>query len=54
MFQFDVVTLFPEMFDAVTESGVTGRARDRRLFDLVLWNPRGFAVNSYRTLIPSG
>ncbi len=50
MFQFDVVTLFPEMFDAVTESGVTGRARERKLFELVLWNPRDFAVNSYRTV----
>ena len=50
MFQFDVVTLFPEMFDAVTESGVTGRARERRLFELVLWNPRDFAHNSHRTV----
>jgi len=50
MFQFDVVTLFPEMFEAVTESGVTGRARERRLFELVLWNPRSFAANSYRTV----
>ena len=50
MFQFDVVTLFPEMFDAVTESGVTGRARERRLFELVLWNPRDFALNSHRTV----
>ncbi|MBI1964848.1 MAG: tRNA (guanosine(37)-N1)-methyltransferase TrmD [Betaproteobacteria bacterium] len=50
MYQFDVITLFPEMFGAVTESGVTGRARERRLFDLVLWNPRDFATNSYRTV----
>lgn len=50
MYQFDVVTLFPEMFDAVTECGVTGRARARRLFELVLWNPRDFATNSYRTV----
>jgi tRNA (guanine37-N1)-methyltransferase len=50
MFQFDVVTLFPEMFAAVTESGVTGRARERRLFELVLWNPRDFALNSHRTV----
>jgi len=50
MFQFDVITLFPEMFEAVTESGVTGRARERRLFDLVLWNPRDFATNSYRAV----
>jgi len=50
MFHFDVVTLFPEMFEAVTESGVTGRARERKLFEVVLWNPRNFAVNSYRTV----
>ena len=50
MFQFDVVTLFPEMFAAVTESGVTGRARERKIFELVPWNPRDFAANSYRTV----
>ena len=50
MYQFDVVTLFPEMFEAVTGSGVTGRARERKLFELVLWNPRSFAANSYRTV----
>ena len=50
MLQIDVVTLFPPMFEAVTASGVTGRARERRLYDLVLWNPREFATNSYRTV----
>src|SRR5688572_20328563 len=38
------------MFDAVTESGVTGRARERKLYELVLWNPRDFATNNYRTV----
>lgn len=50
MFQFDVVTLFPPMFEAVTECGVTGRAHDKGLYQLVLWNPRDFAANSYRTV----
>ena len=31
MMQFDVVTLFPEMFDALTGSGITRRAREQRL-----------------------
>jgi tRNA (guanine37-N1)-methyltransferase len=48
--QIDVVTLFPPMFDAVTESGVTGRARERKLYELILWNPRDFATNSHRTV----
>lgn len=50
MLQIDVVTLFPPMFDAVTASGVTSRARERRLYELVLWNPRDFATNSYRAV----
>ena len=50
MYQFDVVTLFPEMFAAVTGSGVTGRAQERKLFELTLWNPRSYAANSYRTV----
>jgi tRNA (guanine37-N1)-methyltransferase len=50
MFQFDVITLFPQMFDAVTQCGVTGRARERGLYRLELWNPRDFTANSYRTV----
>ncbi len=50
MLQIDVISLFPSMFDAVTESGVTSRARERKLYELVLWNPRDFALNSYRTV----
>ena len=48
--QIDVVTVFPAMFDAVTRNGVTARARERRLYELVLWNPRDFAANAYRTV----
>jgi tRNA (guanine37-N1)-methyltransferase len=50
VFQFDVVTLFPGMMDAVTRWGITGRARDRRCYDVVGWNPRDFATDAYRTI----
>jgi tRNA (guanine37-N1)-methyltransferase len=50
MVQFDVVTLFPEMFAALSESGITQRARDRGLYQLVLWNPRDFSANAYRSV----
>jgi tRNA (guanine37-N1)-methyltransferase len=50
MLQIDVLTLFPPMFEAVTEWGVTGRARERGLYQLVAWNPRDFAQNAYRTV----
>lgn len=50
MIQFDVVTLFPEMFAALTGSGVTQRARERGLYSLVTWNPRDFSTNAYRSV----
>jgi tRNA (guanine37-N1)-methyltransferase len=44
------VTLFPEMFEAVTAYGITGRAvRDQRL-TVELWNPRDFTHDRHRTV----
>jgi tRNA (guanine37-N1)-methyltransferase len=48
--RFDVVTLFPEMFAAVTHSGISGRALETGLWSLGLWNPRDFTKDSYRTV----
>ena len=50
MLQFDVITLFPKMFDALTESGITGRARERKAYQFLPWNPRDFATNNHRTV----
>lgn len=47
---FDVVTLFPEMFGAITESGITRRAREEGHYSLNFWNPRQFAKDNYRTI----
>src|SRR5260221_7045503 len=47
--RFDCVTLFPEMFGAVTASGVTRRALEQGLWNLALWNPRDFTADNYRT-----
>lgn len=48
--RFDVVTLFPEMFAAITGSGITSRALDAGLYSLTTWNPRDFAADRYRTV----
>jgi tRNA (guanine37-N1)-methyltransferase len=48
--RFDVVTLFPQMFAAVTESGITGRALQAGLWGLKTWNPRDFTTDNYRTV----
>jgi tRNA (guanine37-N1)-methyltransferase len=50
MMHLDVVTLFPEMFDALTGNGITQRARSNGLYELVLWNPRDFSNNAYRSI----
>ena len=48
--RFDAVTLFPQMFAAVTENGITSRALQAGLWQLRTWNPRDFTTDSYRTV----
>jgi len=48
--QFDVVSLFPEMFAALTQSGVTRRAHEQGLWNLAIWNPRDFTLDRHRTV----
>ena len=47
---FGVITLFPEMFEAITRYGVTGRAVRNGLIDLQCWNPREFTLDKHRTV----
>lgn len=48
MIRFDCVTLFPEMFAAVTQCGITRRALEEGRWAWYGWNPRDFADNSWR------
>jgi len=48
--RFDCVTLFPEMFAALTDWGVARRALEQALWSLALWNPRDFTTDNYRTV----
>ena len=48
--QFDVVSLFPEMFAALTQSGVTRRAFEQQRWGLTVWNPRDFTTDLHRTV----
>ncbi|MFD2164721.1 tRNA (guanosine(37)-N1)-methyltransferase TrmD [Thalassotalea euphylliae] len=45
-----VISLFPEMFDAITEYGVTGRAIRKGLIEFHTWNPRDFTHDKHRTV----
>jgi tRNA (guanine37-N1)-methyltransferase len=48
--QFDVVSLFPEMFAALTQSGVTRRGIEQERWGLKIWNPRDFTQDRHRTV----
>src|SRR3989338_7859213 len=47
---FDVITLFPQMFDALTQYGITRRAAEQESYELKTWNPRDFTTDNYRTI----
>lgn len=48
--RIDVITLFPQMFASLTEFGVTGRALERGLIHLGLWNPRDYTKDKHRSV----
>ncbi|MDC0068672.1 tRNA (guanosine(37)-N1)-methyltransferase TrmD [Gammaproteobacteria bacterium] len=43
-----VVSLFPEMFKAVTDYGISRRAVENGLLTLEVWNPREFTEDKHR------
>jgi len=47
---FDAISLFPQMFEALTEYGITRRAREEGHYRLKVWNPRQFTADNYHTV----
>lgn len=45
-----LVSVFPEMFGAVSEFGITGRARRNGLWDLRCFNPRDYTSDRHQTV----
>jgi tRNA (guanine37-N1)-methyltransferase len=48
--RFDVVSIFPDMVAGAASYGVTGRAIERQLVSLNLWNPRDYTEDRHRTV----
>jgi tRNA (guanine37-N1)-methyltransferase len=48
--RIDVITLFPETFEALADLGVTGRAIRQGQVELKTWNPRDWAADKHRTV----
>jgi len=49
-FKFDIVTLFPEMFDAVTKYGISSRALQKNIYAVQYWNPRDYTTDNHKTV----
>ena len=48
--RIDVVTLFPQMFALFTDYGVTGRAANKGILELITWNPRDYTSDRHNTV----
>ena len=48
--RFDAITLFPAMFSAIVEHGITQRAHGEERWSLRTWNPRDFVADAHRTI----
>ena len=48
--RFDVISLFPEMFDAISKYGITSRALDKKIYVLNVINPREFTADNHKTV----
>lgn len=48
--RFAAVTLFPEMFEAITRFGISRRAFETGISTLTAHNPRDFATDRYKTI----
>ncbi|HXZ49263.1 MAG TPA: tRNA (guanosine(37)-N1)-methyltransferase TrmD [Usitatibacter sp.] len=48
MRHYDVITIFPEMLEALSHHGITRRAIEDGLFGLKTWDPRDFTADAYR------
>ncbi len=48
--RIDVVTLFPQVFEAVSHYGITRRAVEQGIVELGTWNPRDYTHDKHRTV----
>lgn len=48
--RIDIVSLFPDMIEALSKGGVVGNAIERKTLTLEVWNPRDYASGSYRAV----
>jgi len=47
---FNIITIFPEMFRAITDYGIVGQAIKKEIININFFNPRNFSKNKYKSI----
>jgi tRNA (guanine37-N1)-methyltransferase len=48
--QFNIITLFPDMFSAISDEGVIARAIKKSIISIKTWQLRDFSDNQYKNV----
>jgi tRNA (guanine37-N1)-methyltransferase len=48
--RFDVISLFPDMFSAISAHGITSRALEKQIYSIHVMNPRDFTQDNHKTV----
>jgi tRNA (guanine37-N1)-methyltransferase len=48
--KFEVVTLFPKMFESPFNEGIVGQAIKAKKLELAMWNPRDYTTNKHKSV----
>lgn len=47
---FNVISIFPKMFDAITNYGIISKAIKKGLINIKIWNPRDYTYDRYHSI----
>ncbi|MBI2514909.1 tRNA (guanosine(37)-N1)-methyltransferase TrmD [Candidatus Wolfebacteria bacterium] len=48
--KFDIITIFPHIFDSYFNESIIKRAREKKLIQVKIWNLRDFAVGKHKSV----
>ncbi|CAL4043483.1 tRNA (guanosine(37)-N1)-methyltransferase TrmD [Buchnera aphidicola] len=47
---FNIISIFPKMFDAIIKYGIVSRAIKKNIISIKIWNPRDYTYDKYHTI----
>lgn len=50
LIEFNIVSIFPEMFNAIKNYGIISKAIKKNIIKITIWNPRDYTSDQYHTI----